>query len=443
MLINFTLKNWMSYKDSQRLIMTAGDEERHENHKIALQNYGGMDLLPIAAIYGGNASGKTNLCKALRFFKNLVTEWNPQRVLSSDGIALPFLLDNACKDQPSEFCIDILVDNQIYEYSVSVLKDTVLAEKLSVFESADKETVLFDRGTNTEIFLNPDIIEPDLRQRLELVFKGTQDSQLFLNNVHFQRIDYFDKVFNWFADTLQVLHKDERSPSYYDYFVKNSKNYNLLNEALKRLDTGISRLDSERVPLSQLNISFELLNKLSHNLPKIGGIVAQIENEDRLNRFIVRQENESFIAEKLVTVHDKTSGEGCNFYLEQESDGTLRLLDILPLILALQQPELSTKVFVVDEFNRSLHPNLTRALISDYLRSCQAKNKNKQLIFTTHDVSLIDKRLLRLDEIWVTERDNEGAANLCSFADYKEADTDLKLTESYLTGRLGGVPKIS
>jgi uncharacterized protein len=141
-----------------------------------------------------------------------------------------------------------------------------------------------------------------------------------------------------------------------------------------------------------------------------------------------------------VTFHPKADGTEVKFEIRQESDGSQRVIDLLPAFLELSS-QTAGKVFIIDEVDRSLHTLLTRRLLDAYLASCSTETRT-QLLFTTHDVLLMDQQLLRRDEMWVAERDANGASSLLSISEYKDVRYDKDIRKSYLQGRLGGVPRI-
>ena len=126
--------------------------------------------------------------------------------------------------------------------------------------------------------------------------------------------------------------------------------------------------------------------------------------------------------------------------MQQESDGTHRTIDLLPAFLEMADAG-SNKVFVIDELDRSMHTLLTRSLLEKYLSGCGPLCRS-QLLFTTHDVLLMDQELMRRDEMWVAERDRDGSSTLFSFSEYKDVRNDKDIRKSYLQGRLGGIPRI-
>ena len=157
-------------------------------------------------------------------------------------------------------------------------------------------------------------------------------------------------------------------------------------------------------------------------------------------RFVVTRKGGELIAKKLVAYHSKGDGTETKFEIRQESDGSQRVIDLLPAFLELSA-QVSKKVYVIDEVDRSLHTLLTRRLLEVYLSNCSTETRT-QLLMTTHDVLLMDQQLLRRDEMWVAERDSTGASSLLSFSEYKDVRYDKDIRKSYLQGRLGGIPRI-
>ena len=156
--------------------------------------------------------------------------------------------------------------------------------------------------------------------------------------------------------------------------------------------------------------------------------------------FVFSREGEEVKVHKLVTMHKGQDGEDVRFEIRQESDGSQRMIDLMPAFLKLTETN-ANKVFVVDEIDRSLHSVLTRSLLEMYLNTCSTETR-KQLLFTTHDVTLMDQNLLRRDEMWITERSQEGESSLISICEYKGVRNDNNLRGSYLKGRFGGIPNI-
>ncbi|MGE5551230.1 MAG: AAA family ATPase [Bacteroidota bacterium] len=428
MLIRFTLENWMSFRDPVTFSMIAGREEQHRERVPRVEKYR-LGLLPVAAIYGGNASGKTNFFKALNFARNFVVRG------TRHGSPIPvdvFRLDPQKADAPARLTFELLVSETVYEYSFAVTRKTVLEEKLVRITSAS-EKVLYDRHGDDPRF---DRKLPEL-DRLNFVFQGTRDNQLFLTNAVSQKVDTFKPIHDWF-DNLTFIAPDSRFEPFELFFDEGDPLYAAMNELLPRLDTGIARLGGEEIAFENVSLPEPVKKDLQENVGE--GITVRVQSMSRSDRFTITRKDGELRAKKLFTYHPRAGGAMAAFDLSQESDGTQRVIDLLPAFVELTAVK-TQKVYVIDELDRSLHTLLTRNLLESFLVNCTTASRS-QLLFTTHDVLLMDQSLLRRDEMWVAERDQAGVSNLISFNEYKDVRSDRDVRKSYLQGRLGGIPRI-
>jgi AAA15 family ATPase/GTPase len=427
MLLRFSVENWMSFRDEATLDLVATREEQHSGHIAAIQKYG-LKLLPIAAIYGANASGKSNLVKALSFAQKFITD--PPKANAVIPIN-PFRLSKETPGLLTGFRFEILIGETIYEYRFSVTDDRVVQEELKQINKASEET-LFRR---LEGKLDPIDQFPE-NSALRFAFEGTQDNQLYLTNSVSQKLEEFRPLYDWFAKNLFVILPTSRYGQLHEITDDNHPQFGRMTARLHDLDSGIAAF-------RQVDISPE------RTLPKgmIDSIAASLKEGQTLSlgplsgegAFLRRKEG-NVIVRRLVSVHRSESGEEILFTFSEESDGTRRLLDLLPAFLFLEE-ELGPSTLVIDELDRSLHPNLTRNLIEHYLAQ-RTDSSRSQLIFTTHDTQLMTQDIFRRDEIWITERDQFGASKLVAFSEFKDVRKDKDIRKSYLQGRMGGVPRI-
>lgn len=388
-------------------------------------------ILPIAALCGGNASGKTNFFKALSFARNFVVNGTHP---DDDIPVQPFLLDNS-PEKPSRFSVTVLVDETMYELSFAVTAKSVREEKLIRISSAAERT-LYHRTSpqGEEIVFDSSLLDQDF---LRFAARGTRDNQLFLTNAVSQKMSVFSPVYNWFKDSLRLVSPDDRFDPYAQFKECEGPLAPAAQAILARLDTGIVRLDSERVPFESIPISDSGLRRM---LLSIGeDKTARLIIGSRDGDILISKDGSSLLARKLVAYHHAADGVERKFDLAKESDGTLRIIALLPVFVDLLERE-STRVYVVDELDRSLHTLASRFLIETYLASCSSSSRS-QLLFTTHDLLLMDQKLFRRDEMWITERDQTGASTLMSFAEYgDDVRYDKDIHKSYLQGRLGVFP---
>ena len=428
MIISFSVENWMSFRDRATFSMVASRERQHGTRVSKLGKYQ-TRVLPIAAIYGGNASGKTNFFKAMSFAKTLVVKGSR---LDSLIPVETFRLDDGEMTRPTRFAFELLVDETIYDFRFAVTRKAVLEERLVKITSTS-EKVLYDRRDDKPNFA-PSLADDTF---LQFAFRGTRDNQLFLTNSVSQKVDHFRPVYDWFKNTLDLIAPDSRFKLFEQFFDEGPL-YTVMIELLPRLDTGIARLGSEEIPFENIPLPEPLKLELQEEVQE--GESISLSNPSRNDRFVVTRKDGELIAKKLVAFHPKSDGTEAKFEMRQESDGTQRIIDLLPAFLDLSE-QTSQKVYVIDEVDRSLHSLLIRNLIEAYLECCSAETRT-QLLLTTHNVMLMDQQLLRRDEMWVTERDASGVTDLFSFSEYEDIRYDKDIRKSYLQGRMGGVPRI-
>jgi len=423
MILTLSVENWMSFKDKATLSMVGGRERQHGERVPKVRN-GKTKVLPAAAIFGGNASGKSNFVAALGFAKKLVVGGtSPKRAIPVDT----FLLDAESEERPSSFFFELAIGEGIFEYSFKVTRRSVLEERLVKIGGTSERELFSRRGG--------EFVLPSKDERLHFVSKGTRDNQLFLANSVSQKIDTFKPVYDWFDDSLTIV-----SPTSYfaglEQFMDEGWTRNaLFNQALSAMDTGIDHLSGEEFSLE--NWPSEIKESLMTDLEE--GESSRLWAPDG-GWAVVTRKGGKLQAKKMVAYHAKADGSKARLEMRQESDGTRRAIDLLPAFLWMVSAG-SAKVIVIDELDRSLHTALTRSLLRYFFSAC-SKDTRAQILFTTHDVMLMDQQLLRRDEMWVTERGAGGASTLTSLWEYGDIRSDMDIRKLYLRGRLGGVPRL-
>jgi len=428
-IVSFTIENWMSFRDRVSFLMTASRERQHGARVPKVGKYQ-TRILPVAAIYGGNASGKTNFFRALNFAKKLVViGTQPDSLIPVE----PFRLNAKGAEIPTRFAFELLIDETIYEFSFAVTSKAIVEEKLVLIRSTS-EKVLYDRRDDKVTF-DRSLSDDKL---LDFAFRGTRDNQLFLTNSVSQKVDKFKPVYDWFKNTLELIAPDSRFAPFEQFLDEGQPLYNTMTEMLHQLDTGIAHLGGEEISFENVSMLEQLKAKLQEEVKE--GVTVRLLYAPTNERFAITRKGGELIAKKLVSYHQKEDGTEVKFEMRRESEGSRRVIDLLPAFLNVSV-QTSKKVYVIDEVDRSLHTLLLRQLLDTYLSNCSAETRT-QLIFTSHDVLLMDQQLFRRDEMWVTERDASGASTLISFGEYKTIRYDKDIRKSYLQGRLGGIPRI-
>lgn len=426
MLVSLTLENWKSFRDPVRFAMTASRERKHGHRVPQVRKYA-VRILPCAAMYGANASGKSNFFLALHCARNLVVDGT--RCDESIPDLEPFLLDDERAAQPSKFTFEILCAEGLYEFHFAATQEAIWKERLTEYRGARKQ-VLYDRRAGEPHF------HESLPQQscLDCVFQSTRRNQLFLTQSIRSHVGHFHLVFNWFRNL--VVMAPNAGWAFPEFFADaGNSDFQAMNDVLPGLDTGILRLENRQAPVKQMMPELDA--------QAMTGVERQIRERGsaRLrDGIVITRENDQLMANRPVFVHKKADGAEVSFTRRQEADGAQRIVHLLPALLLLAAPG-SQRVVIIDEFGRNLHTLLTRKLLQMHLEACSPESRS-QLLLTTHDVQLMNRRLFRLDELWIAERDGEGVSRLYSVSEYRDAHDDPDIRNSYLHGHMHGIPKI-
>lgn len=424
----------MSFRDSATLSMVASEEKQH-GHRVPTLNAYNLSVLPIGVIYGGNASGKTNLLKALNFAKKLIVKGS-----DDDGRipTIPFMTNSTSCNLPTRFHFELLIDDAVYEYSFSVTNSAVIEEKLIIDTGdggSDDGQVLFNRQDNTiDIFdIGKDTEE---YHYLKTLAKLTRSNQLFLTSVCIQNITILRPIYNWFLDKLTLVAPDARFGPFKIFFDEGHPFYKKINEMLSCLDVGVTRIGVEEIPFESIPRQV-IKNQLETYLNE-GQSTIFMDVLSNMH-YIVTRKGYELIAKKLFTYHQRCDGNEEKFDMCLESDGLRRVIELLPSFLDLSHNS-SQKIYVIDDADLGLHTLITHSLLDAYLNTCSASSRS-QLLLTTHDALLIDNDLLRCDEMWFVERNFDGPSHLMSICQYIDVTDDKDIVKRHLRGKMGGIPK--
>ena len=436
MLIQFTTENFLSFKEENTLNMLATTDSQHKHH--LLPNKKKKPLLRTAALYGANGSGKSNLIRAMAFAQAMIVEGTRpnQRIAVT-----PFKLDKSCRQSPSRFEFVINYQDTIYTYGFVLDEKEVKEEWLFAIHNV-KEVPFFERLTTRDGKIKVDI-GPALakkktkkQQFIKFVAEGTRPNSLFLHEMYEKNVAEIMPVIDWFRAVLTIIGPET---NYRDLIFDthlNDQFIQFMGDFLKSADTGVDGIVTEKVEFDFEKLFPGLQEPLKSKLMNISDKERVLLSAPDGRRFaLLREPNGELTLLKIKARHQLKNDEGhIDFEIENESDGTRRLMDLLPALLHSKNSE---KVYIIDEIDRSMHPLLSRMFLQAYLDD---KNCGRgQLIITTHESQLLDKKLLRRDEIWFAEKDKDGGTHLYSLSEYKVRN-DLKLGKGYLDGRFGAIP---
>lgn len=418
MIIGFSIKNYLSFKEAQLFQMTASPiREKFESFNQNKFDYDGkIQLLKSAVIYGANASGKSNFIKALNFFKNFIltsANLNPEIKIPQ----IPFFLNVKTRIEPSEFEIVFLCCGLIYRYGFIISKDCVIEEWL--YQKDKRETLVFKRdleGINIPrkyTILN------------ELKAKNMVRANALLLSIAAQFNDNIAiEILKWFSNNLNIISglTDELYSIFSINLLGDSKSKDIIISLIKAADPGIE--DLKVIEREGENILFTIKSR-DTQLPEV-----------KKDKAIIKELNSvKYVIDDSGKVETRIE-----FPFEFfESEGTKKFFHLLgPIMDTLKYG----KILVIDELDTKLHPLITRQIVKLF-NSNKANPNNAQLIFATHDIHLLDSKIFRRDQIWFTEKQNDGSTRLYSLLDFKKGKTprnDEKISKNYIYGKYGAVP---
>ena len=442
MLIQFLVENYRSFRGETLLNMIPAKSRIHRDHELIDAEQGRkVKALPLALFYGANASGKSNLIKAISFARRLIINGTrPNQIIG----AVPFLLDKDAALKPSKFEFVIKYKGVVYTYGFAVTKTCVVEEWLfAIFKR--KEVTMFERTTANETvsirFGEQMAVTTETAQRLKFLADGTRPNQLFLTEAYSRNEASVKDLVNWFTDVLNVIYPN----TIYEPLVlrahADKKFAAEVGDLLKLADTGIEALvlHKEKFDAHQhfQTMPEELRKQMLNDLTLAPGRAVLIEESGQLYALSLDEEHNPAVL-SLTTGHTATDGTRIEFSTKDESDGSRRLMNLAPVLFNLQNSE---RIYVIDELDRSLHPHISRMFIEAFLMKVTAGMTKGQLLVSTHDTCLLDFDILRRDEVWFIEKDKQGASHLSSLTEY-DVRPDLRLDKGYLNGRFGAIPII-
>lgn len=422
MLIEFSVTNFRSFRERQTLSMVAAPRLRKRENVFKTESAGEKfpDLLKVAVIYGPNASGKSNLLKALDVVKRMA-----QREPSTRNIPLqiaPFLFDAVLADEPSVFELNFIHTGMRYQFTLSATSERIVGEKLLAYPKGN-ESLLYERlySAHGESYRFGAILKDSLStELLDAWQKLTPPQLLFIAQAMANSNEALTPLkvpFEWMSKSsfsllngMDVMAEAAQKVASESEFVAKE-----IAEFLHDLDVPISKmtvetLESPQVDLNKLSKFFEKENKSKNAVPTV--------------------------MKRTVLTHKTALGDVDLSYTD-ESEGTKNLIGFwLPWVT--KNPFYgSDRLLIVDELDSSLHPKIVAALVEKHINS----SVPSQLIFTTHDTHLMDTKLLRRDQFWITERDMNGATQLRSIHDFEGRESE-DIEKRYYEGRYRGLPLV-
>jgi len=414
MLLEFRVKNFRSLRDEQVLSMVASsDKTLLDRHALATGLNAAPHVLKSAVIYGANASGKSNLIKALQLMQALVLSSPDLPAGQAFGQCQPFRLDVGSAQAPTELDLTFLLDGVRYQYGVALTAERIVREHLRVYK-AFKPQRWFDRHYDAVAERDVYSFGPALKGAKTLWEGATRPNALFLSVAVRFNSEALRPVLEWFASQLVILNEHSRlSETFTVQMLKDEGLRKDICNFLRSADISIADIE----------------------------VITRTAMVRAVNVNLVTGQHETIASEQPVDelrFHHSTDEGKAVFDLMDESSGTRNLLALAGPILDMLK---MGRTLVVDELDTSLHPQLVQALVRLFHQP-DINSGNAQIIFTTHDTSLLDAYgLFRRDQIWFVEKGHDQCSTLYPLLDFSPRKNEA-LARGYLQGRYGGVPFI-
>ena len=437
MLIRFSIANILSFDGMKEFSMLPKPRlNSHIHHKLHFHN---IEILKLSSIYGANGAGKSNFTRSLQFLKDIVEEKSSIELLQQSE----FKFHSLELSKKQTMVIEFIQDNIPLYYGVELQNNIVITEELYISGLGKVEDkLIYERKTNenkiTQITFSEEFERDEKNMLLKsiLLEEFVKPNKLILKllaNRENGLLKNAKLAYKWFNETLVVLKPDSRPIALAHRIDINHEFKDYAEEIMCSFNLGVTSLNTVKMKLSEISdVDNEQFKEIVAKLKEDPSKMIRLHSKKGDELILVNEDNE-IIVKHLSIEHIGKNNTTHKFALEEESDGTVRLLDFVP---AFRDMTNQNKVYVIDEIERSIHPLLIKELITKFSSD---KNSNGQLIFTTHESNLLDQDIFRQDEIWFVEKDKSGATDLYSLSDFKVHKTK-NLQKGYLSGKFGAIP---
>ena len=407
MLIDFTVKNYRSIKDEQHLSMVSTKQKEHiETHTFEVLQPTSTRLIKTAAIYGANAAGKSNFIKALRTMQDIVI-FSTSKYQRGDLLPIkPFLFDGTSLHEATEFEVNFISDGVRYQYGFSATQERIVEEWLIAYPKGRPQN-WFARVLNTKT--NEPTYDWQFGDKLtgqkQLWQESTRDNALFLSTAVNLNSEQLNPVFDWFDKILRITGVGGWSPKFTIELCKENKHKEDFLRFLRTADMDIEDIEIEE-------------NVFSHNKAVPSAFAELLHNKETVKMW-----------------HRDDKGNKVALDLNEESDGTQKLFAFIgPWLDSLEKGH----VLLIDELHDNFHPLMVKFLV-ELFHNSTTNRSNAQLIFTTHETSILSQDVFRRDQIWFCEK-RAKATVLYSLVEFKARKGVTDLEKAYLSGRYGALP---
>lgn len=418
MLIEFSVKNFRSIKELETFSLAKASGCELEDHNTFLPDAPGCThLLKSAAIYGSNSAGKSNLIKAFKALESIVLSSSSLNEGHLIEDVVPFLFDKDTRNEPTEFEVHFISEGIRYQYGFVLTSKRIYEEWLIAYPKG-KPQRWFSRVMDPETEKSSYKFVDLFTGQKSVWKKATRENALFLSTAVQLNSEQLKPVYNWFSTVFRPTNFDSIGSAFTTSLCAEEKSKNKVLDFFKSADFDIHDISLE-------NRKFDP-SQLPDDLPQ------------SFRDTIIENMKDDVMTE-VKTIHKTSEGELVPLNLDDESDGTKKFFNYAgPWIDTLN----NGYVLIIDEIHNNLHPRLVRFLV-DVFNSKETNPNNAQLIFTTHETSILSQEVFRRDQVWFCEKREDQSTSIYSLTDFKPRKGTENIEQGYLSGRYGAYPFIN
>lgn len=430
MILRVTIENLYSFMKETEISFVAGKSTIHGKQVSRAEKRDDISVLKTGIIYGANASGKSNIIKAVSVIQKIALSSVPKKYIE------PFKLTKP-NGKPSKVEMEFKIGKKFFAYGVEFTIKGIVEEWLYEINSrTDREIytrkITADGNKFTFGAVNGDA---ETLQLLKFISQSTPITDSFLAEYikrNGKGLPLINDVYGWMKESLKIIFPNSR---YNGISIRAEKDKDFAvatKSLLEYFNTGIVDIRRIKVNKEDVDLPKDLLTELLADAEPDKNYIIASPSDSTIYFFETDSEGITNIY-KQSAIHTTSNDDEVSFEMSEESDGSIRLLDFIPMLIDLR---LNESVYLIDEIDRSMHPMLSQKLLEYYFNHL-SNERDTQLIFSTHESNLLNLDLIRADEVWFVEKGHEGASHLTSLAEYKPRED---IRKGYLQGRYGAIP---
>ncbi|WP_234878279.1 AAA family ATPase [Prevotella heparinolytica] len=408
----------------------AGKSTMHGEQVSRAEKRDDISVLKAGVIYGANASGKSNIIKAVSVIQKIALSGVPKKYVEPFKLTTP-------NSKPSKVEMEFKVGKKFFAYGVEFSFKGIVEEWLYEINSRTDKKIYARKITadGNEFTFGAVNGDAETLQLLKFISQSTPVTDSFLAEYikrNGKGLPLINDVYRWMKENLKIIFPDSR---YDGIFIRAEKDEDFAaatKSLLEYFNTGIVDIRRTKVNKEDVDLPKNLINELLADAKPDNIYVIASPSDSTIYFFETDSEGITIIY-KQNAIHKAAGNNEVPFEMSEESDGSIRLLDFIPMLIDLR---LNESVYLVDEIDRSMHPMLSQKLLEYYFNHL-SNERDTQLIFSTHESNLLNLELIRADEVWFVEKCQQGASHLTSLAEYKPRED---IRKGYLQGRYGAIP---